>query len=274
MVSRKKAKGRARRAAKEAKAAEEASEDNEVVENVLEAQMQRLTIDNNLLSGNSAVQRCRHGLELESHEVKLFMEFSTAFDNAYNEELYSGSTSMESCCDAGMVAAEENFSDICDSATKLKKVVSYYVARAVQYLFNGHDRHACFEASYAKYFEQYIRVYIEKTQPFIEWPQIMELQFTDLHTLVKFLRKRIPCKCLDKKYNEVKSMTKMGMCSSLECTLPFRMVAKSEMFCCTGCREVFYCSPECQRAHWKCGHKEDCKFMAREKAEFDSDPQL
>jgi hypothetical protein len=68
MVSRKKAKGRARRAAKEAKAAEEANEDDEVPENasrMLEAQMQRLTIDN-LLSGNSAVRKCRHGFELRA----------------------------------------------------------------------------------------------------------------------------------------------------------------------------------------------------------------
>ena len=240
---------------------------------MLEAQMQRLTIDN-LLSGNSAVRKCRHGFELESREVKLCMEFSTAFDNAYYEELHSGSTDMESCCDAGMAAAEEKIPDIWDSATKLKKIVSYYVARAVQYLLNGHDRHACVIASNAKYFEQRIAVYIEKTQPLIEWPQILELQFTDQRTLVKFLRKRIPCKCLDKKYNEVKSMTKMGMCSNLECTHSYRMVAKSEMFCCTGCRQVFYCSPECQRAHWKCDHKEECKFMAREKAEFESDLQL
>lgn len=82
------------------------------------------------------------------------------------------------------------------------------------------------------------------------------------------------CKCLDKKYNEVKSMTKMGRCLNLECTLPGSMVAKSEMFCCVGCRQVFYCSPECQRSHWKCGHKEDCKLMAREKADFESVPQL
>jgi hypothetical protein len=247
---------------------------------MLEAQMQRLTIDNLLsLSGNSAVRKCRHGFELESREVKLCMEFSTAFDNAYYEELHSGSTNMESCCDAGMAAAEEKFPDIWDSATKLKKIVSYYVARAVQYLLNGRawdDRQARLEASYAYYFEQSIAVHFEHTQPLIKWPQILELQFTDQRTLVKFLRKRIPCKCLDKKYNEVKSMTKMGRCLNLKCTLPGRMVAKSEMFCCDGCRQVFYCSPECQRAHWKCGHKEDCKLLARlqEKAEFDSDPQL
>ena len=147
------------------------------------------------------------------------------------------------------------------------------MARAVQYLLNGHawdDRQACLEASYAYYFEQSIAVYFEHTQPLIKWPQIVELQFTDQHTLVKFLRKRIPCKCLDEKYNEVKSMTKMGRCLNLECTLPGRMVAKSEMFCCAGCCQVFYCSPECQRSHWKCGHKEDCKLMAREKADFES----
>ena len=27
---------------------------------------------------------------------------------------------------------------------------------------------------------------------------------------------------------------------------------------CSKCREVRYCSPECQRAHWKAGHKSTC----------------
>ena len=28
---------------------------------------------------------------------------------------------------------------------------------------------------------------------------------------------------------------------------------------CARCEAVFYCSVECQRAHWKAGHKHECK---------------
>jgi TPR repeat protein len=33
---------------------------------------------------------------------------------------------------------------------------------------------------------------------------------------------------------------------------------------CSGCRSVFYCSPECQRADWK-GHKPACKVATAER---------
>ena len=75
MPSRKKAKGKARRAAKGAKAVavEEDEEQAALVANQdgsLEAQMQRLTIDD-LLRESSVQVQCLHGLELESGEEEL-----------------------------------------------------------------------------------------------------------------------------------------------------------------------------------------------------------
>eukprot|EP00984_Skeletonema_dohrnii_P004367 scaffold1560_cov146-Skeletonema_dohrnii-CCMP3373.AAC.2 len=45
-----------------------------------------------------------------------------------------------------------------------------------------------------------------------------ELKYADKHTLVSFFRSRIPCKCLDEKYKEVKNITKMGICANLGCS--------------------------------------------------------
>ena len=80
MPSRKKLKGKVRRAAKEAK--EKEVEQRVVVGNqddLLEAQMRRLTINNlNLLRKSDALQQCRHGFELEGHEERICFEFVNA----------------------------------------------------------------------------------------------------------------------------------------------------------------------------------------------------
>ena len=33
---------------------------------------------------------------------------------------------------------------------------------------------------------------------------------------------------------------------------------------CSNCKSVYYCSQECQRVHWKNGHKEQCKILKAE----------
>ena len=73
MVSRKKAKGRARRAAKEANVVEEGKVDDKAAvanpDASLEAQMQLLTIDDLLI-------KCRHGFEVKEESEKLcIMDF-------------------------------------------------------------------------------------------------------------------------------------------------------------------------------------------------------
>lgn len=87
--------------------------------------------------------------------------------------------------------------------------------------------------------------------------KMIELMSCDLHTLVKYLRKNIPCNCLDKTYEEVKSITKMGVCWNVECSLPNRMVERSKMLYCSRCCDANYCSRECQKAAWSF-HKKLC----------------
>ena len=268
MVSRKKAKGKERRAAK-AKADEDQEEAQE--QKALEAQMQRLTMDE-LFGKSDAVQNCHHGLDVESHEGKLCREFITEFHKECSTKFNSGENCMVTCFEAGTKATKAGkFTAMWNDATKLTNIALHCVEYSTECILDGNDHQARKAASFAYFFEQQIAVYFEKTKPAVNWHGLAELHHGDLHTLVKFLRKRIPCKCLDEKYNEVKSVTKIGICCNTKCS--HRRVAQREMFCCDGCRFVCYCSPGCQKVDWP-RHKEECKELARERAEFAAKQRL
>ena len=120
----------------------------------------------------------------------------------------------------------------------------------------------------AYFFEQHIKVYFEETQPRGKWHELMELRHTDMHTLVSFFRRRIPCKCLDKMYTEVKSIIKMGVCANPSCSYG-RAAPRTSMLSCADCHALCYCRIECQRAHWP-EHKEVCAEIANLAANFDA----
>ena len=121
---------------------------------------------------------------------------------------------------------------------------------------------------FAYFIEQHIAA-VFFSQRTIQVCRIEELCSCDEHTLVSFFRKRIPCKCLDEKYKEVKSVKKMGSCSNPDCSLPGRKVERNQILLCAQCNQLGYCSRACQKAHWK-EHKKICREIADLKAEFDA----
>ena len=272
MVSRKKAKGRARKVAKAAKAAEveEEKEEQSVAminqERALEMQMQRLTMIGTLMR-ESGVEQCRHGLELESlgPGEKVCREALAVFEGGYNARI----DSINAMLSAGYKAANENEKFAFVLKIFPKSLVSICVADAVQGILDGNDSDAQHYASFACYFEQSISFYKGTfdgilqgketvSVPAFDGHRIVELQNGDMKTVVSFLRKRITCKCLNKKHKEVKSITKMGMCANRECSHPDGKVERKTMFTCTGCSLASYCSVECQKACWP-HHKKHCK---------------
>ena len=128
-------------------------------------------------------------------------------------------------------------------------------------------------ATIARYLEQYIAVELKHTQALYlyNWPKIYETYYADEHTHVKFLRHRIPCSCLDEKYEEVKHITKMGICYSGECSIrdKYNRVERSKAKYCSRCRCATYCSRECQIADWS-RHKTDCDRNAAMIAKFEA----
>ena len=151
-------------------------------------------------------------------------------------------------------------------------VVSFLLACVTNKVLEGNIKMANKYASLGSYFEQYAQVDLLNTRACPKFGKMRELYSADMHTLVSFLRKRIPCSCLDEMYKEVKSIPKIGLCCSPECPLPGGMTERSSTMCCSRCREANYCSRECQVASWQ-GHKGECTFYADLKARFESEQE-
>jgi hypothetical protein len=78
--------------------------------------------------------------------------------------------------------------------------------------------------------------------------------------------------CLDEKYKEVKSITKMGVCCNPKCSLPGRKVERKGMLHCIRCRLHYYCSRECQEADWPV-HKKLCDTYVDRQEELEAKQQ-
>jgi hypothetical protein len=174
----------------------------------------------------------------------------------------AGNSDFISCFNAGIDAAREKYAALFIDVAKMEMIASYCVALGTKLVLDGDDLSAREDAAFACYFEQYNLVNLKKTQVDVKVKrmQIVELFLChDSHSLVKYLRKRIPCSCLDQKYEEVKSLPRIGMCCNEACTLPNDgEVERSKMFSCAGCDEMNYCSHQCQKADWS-RHKKWCK---------------
>ena len=259
MPSRKKAKGKARKAAKEAK------EENRAVVAAGQRQEQSLTMQMQRLRINASPPTvCRHGFPLLSDvEAKIYVEFIETFIDTF--------ISQNNVAEAFITAqevTEEKFPSIYYS--KLEVLISILLSKGTQMILEGDNRQAQLHAMLAFFFEDYLEVEVRKTRGVPCPMKLLELKNADEHTLVSYYRKRISCSCLDKKYKKVKSVKKMGWCCNKTCSLPGRKVERSKMFSCTRCGYANYCSVECQRVNWK-EHKENCGMAAEKKAELNAE---
>ena len=269
MPSRKKAKGKARKAAKLAKAKAKAEEEESepVVEvaasqrqdESLDAQMQRLVIE------DVTPQNCRHGLlQLSTDEKKRCLEFIDAFLASFHSEDDDVVKALLTAYDATKV----KYTDVYNS--KLEAVITIFLSYGTQYVLQEDNTTTRMYASLASFFDEFMDVYLRKTKATVSCTKTVELLSADDHTLVSYYRKRIPCSCLDKKYKEVKSVKKMGLCYNPNCSHPGGRVERSKMFYCTRCGDANYCSVECQRVDWKEHSSEECDNAVKAMAAFNS----
>jgi hypothetical protein len=204
---------------------------------------------------------CQHGyIATEEHFV--ISDFVLTYIRG---KAVGAGANVAECLNAAEKATKEKYPEVWYDPSKMKQVVSFFIFLGTKGVLDGKFDTPREHALLACYLEEYIAVYLHKTKALGVLTKVAELWSADEHTLVKYLKKNIPCNCLDEKYKEVKSITKMGLCLNPNCSIPDRRVERSKMLYCTRCRHVNYCSAECQKADWP-EHKEFCVEHGRARA--------
>ena len=169
------------------------------------------------------------------------------------------------CLRSAIEALKTKYDGLLYDPDMLELVVSSFLEQGIDMLLRGNDDNARRFAVFAAIFEQlrmcrgamkFNNAAEELKKCTLKIKELAD-DTCDEHTLVSFFRKRIPCKCLDKRYKEVKSIVKMGHCMNPDCPLPNMKAECSKLMKCEQCRLMQYCSIECQRAHWP-RHKKGC----------------
>ena len=262
-MGRKRNQGKARRAAK-AKAREEAKKevDNQPANSPEQqslsaaAQIQQFQIDE---------EKCAHGL----FDLSISTDITQFVDKFHSSFITSNKRNLEFRLQAAEDATMPEFADVLKDLDKMETAISCFLCLGTQNLLESNYDGSTTCATIARICDQYIAVDLKQTQALPNRPKLYETYYADLHTLVKFFRHRIPCSCLDKMYEEVKHITKISICGNPQCSIPRRKVDRSKTKYCSRCRNVSYCSRECQEADWS-RHKATCDEFVAMKAEFDA----
>ena len=210
-------------------------------------------------TGNTALRegtdddRCWHGFKPSSHRQHvLCYEFVKTFGTVHDE----ATARNEDGFVLGIKATEEKHPEAWKDMACIKSIISCCLCIGTKLICEGEYNGSRLYATLARYLEEVIAVE-NSIQNDIYWTKVFQLYGADEHTLVKYFRRRIPCNCLNERYNEVKHLTKLGICYNPDCPLPDRKSERCKLRHCTKCCQANYCSIECQRADWK-SHKKTC----------------
>ena len=114
--------------------------------------------------------------------------------------------------------------------------------------------------AFSEYLSQFVEVKLHMCQPTFYNFRVHDLICSDERRMISYLKKRIPCSCLDVKYKEVKTQKKMSVCANLACRLG--RVEFNSMLSCKRCRKAHYCSQQCQAEDHHM-HKEECDIWRK-----------
>jgi hypothetical protein len=217
---------------------------------------------------SNIIKDCKHGMPRFSTTNNVCLKIMRKFVDEFNCNMNRPGSIVMGCCTHALRVAGDLYPEVWEDSAKMKWIVSRLLANGTQAILDGNNEAARVHASHASYIEQHIAVFLDETRATFNWAKVEELYIADLHTLVSFFRKQIRCSCLDERYQEVKSITKMGMCFYEKCMLVDRKVECNAMLSCTRCGESHYCSKKCQAAHWE-KHRPYCDWASGHKSEFE-----
>jgi hypothetical protein len=197
--------------------------------------------------------KCLHGvnpISLISPENRICHEFrETFFDGFKNVTFRTKKYQLGERFQSAFDATAKKFCGVWRDESKIGLIVGNLVADATFSLLEGNVDEAKFFAAHSFFIQDASSVLINNDrQP--NCTRVSELYTADEHTLVSYLKKLIPCKCLDEKYKEVRSISKMTQCYNEKCSLPRGEVEQSKATCCSKCRQATYCSRSCQVQDW------------------------
>jgi len=86
-------------------------------------------------------------------------------------------------------------------------------------------------------------------------PKTRDLIQGNERDVVRFLKKRIKCNCLNDLYKQTKKLPKVGTCSGCQ-----KQMARKDLMICKDCRVAQYCCVGCQKQDWP-DHKEMCEYV-------------
>ena len=180
--------------------------------------------------------KCRHGLFGTSGRNFYGGSFVHEFHLIFIDAVFECDDRTPSKC---LIDAKDStmdrFADVWNDSAELEMAMSFFLFVGMHHYLEGDYMNARICAASVRFLEQYIAVLLKQTHALINWPKIDDTFRSDMHTLVKFFRHRIPCSCLDEKYEEVKSITKMGHCYNTQCKLSKRMTERSTAKYCSRC---------------------------------------
>ena len=180
MVSKKKAKGQARKAAKAQKEVEKKSQSS-VVDDVaaLEAQIQRLSVNNATNTLTSASNRdrssCNHGFDRETPGGDVCFRFGKLVSDKFIDILDKCAGEQTNPFAAVVEALLEEHGEVFEDEAKMELMVSIFATVGTTSAIMDNDIGATrLFAAFSEYFKQHLAV-LHETRSCFNWGKIVEL---------------------------------------------------------------------------------------------------